>query len=45
MIPAPPADRNLPGLATLFDEAAMIPLLNGALGIGAGIMTTPLPAR
>ena len=28
MIPAPPADRNLPGLVTLFDEAAMIPLLN-----------------
>jgi len=37
MIPAPPADRNLPGLVTLFDEAAMIPLLNGALGIGAGV--------
>ncbi len=34
MIPLPPWDPNLPGIATLFDEDTMIPLLNGALGPG-----------
>lgn len=36
MIPAPPADPNLPGLATLFDENAMIRLLADVLPPGDG---------
>lgn len=36
MIPMPPADRNLPGLATIFDEAEMVRLLAGQLDAGDG---------
>lgn len=36
MIPAPPADQALPGLATVFDEDAMIPLLSRALDAAGG---------
>ncbi|MEJ7901089.1 MAG: phosphotransferase, partial [Thermomicrobiales bacterium] len=40
MIPAPPTDQALPGLAAIFDEDAMIPLLNGSSGPADGAVVT-----
>lgn len=40
MIPVPPFDPALPALATLFDASAVIPLLNGGPGPGAGMQVT-----
>ncbi len=38
MIPVPPTDPNLPGLATIFVESAMIPILAAALDTGDGLV-------
>ncbi len=38
MIPIPPADQALPGLAAIFDEDAMVPLLNGSPGSGPSLI-------
>jgi len=45
MIPLPPRDPNLPGLATVFDEASMVRLLAGYLDAGDGFAVVGCQSR